>query len=133
MCTKPELHRQIVEQIRRKCGTVATLPNGWLTFSHLDRRFVYIPGKKGGIVRFNIPCLPDATAYDHEQLATAVNETNKRVKFVKAMLLDNGNIAFGYDHRLAEEDRIEPIVTHIIDVLSFAADFFIGQLHRTTP
>lgn len=120
--------KEIVNEIRKKCGCVELLPSmGWHFIYH-DRHFFYMTGRSEGIIRFCVPHLVKANEYNTELLSEAINETNRNVKFIKAIKLDSGNISLDYDHKTASDESTEKIVPHIIDALDFASTYLLNKL-----
>lgn len=121
---------EIVNEIRKKCGHVEMLPSmGWHFIYH-KRHFFYMTGRNEGTIRFCIPHLVKANGYDAERLAEAINETNRNVKFIKAVKLDCGSVSLDYDHKTASDESAETIVPHIIDALCFASAYLLDKLKR---
>ncbi len=55
-------------------------------------------------------------------LKEAVNETNRNVKFIKALLSekDDAKVSLDYDHKITDLESAKDIVPHIIKTLDFA-------------
>lgn len=122
---------EIVNEIRKKCGNVKTLPLiGW-HFTYHGRYFVYLPGDNEDMIRFCIPYLANVNRSDARVVSEAINETNRNVKFIKAVKLDSGNISLDYDHKTASDESTEKIVPHIIDALDFASTYLLDKLKMT--
>ena len=83
------------------------------------------------MIRFCIPHLIIANEYDKEQLTDAINNTNKNVKFIKAVKLDCGSVSLDYDHKTTSDESAETIVPHIINALDFASTYLLNKLKRT--
>ena len=103
---------EIVYEIRKKCGHVEMLPSSksWHFIYH-GRHFLYMTGGGEGIIRFCIPHLVKADGYDAELLSDAINETNKNVKFIKAVKLDCGSVSLDYDHKTTSDELAETIIS----------------------
>ena len=69
-----------------------------------------------------------ADEYDPEQLSAAINDTNRNVKFIKAVKLDCGSVSLDYDHKMISEESAEIIVSHIINALDFASTYLLDKL-----
>ena len=109
---------EIVNEIRKKCGHVEMLPSmGWHFIYH-DRHFFYMTGIK-------------ANEYNTELLSDAINETNRNVKFIKAVKLDCGSVSLDYDHKTTSDESADTIVPHIINALDFASTYLLNKLKRT--
>jgi len=87
------MKNQVIEEIRRLCGNASVLDNVWCHFVYRHVHFVNIPCKGDDMIRVSIPHVADSTAYRREVLDAAINETNREVKFIKAMVLNNGSIS----------------------------------------
>lgn len=121
---------EIMNEIKKKCGNVEVLPaKGW-HFIYNKRHYFYMIGKKEEMIRFCVPHLIKASDYDEEQLTEAINETNRNVKFIKAVLLDCGSVSLNYDHKTTTDETAETIVPHIINALNFASNYLFNRLNR---
>lgn len=77
---------EIVDEIRQMCGQALLMPSlGW-HFRYNGQVYFYVVGKDESMIRFCIPFVTDISSQDKELLKDAVNETNKNVKFTKALL-----------------------------------------------
>ena len=110
------------------CGNAAT---GGLALYLQPQAFFYMTGRSEGMIRFCIPHLIIANEYDKEQLTDAINNTNKNVKFIKAVKLDCGSVSLDYDHKMTSEESADTIVPHIINALDFASTYLLNKLKRT--
>jgi len=121
---------EITKQIRQVCGDMELLKNGWYIFIYHGERYIYMPDSKETLIRFSIPhlTLADVDNGSEDKIAAVINETNREVKFIKVMLLDNGSVSLSYDHKITEGEQINEIVPHIIKALDFASDYFIKKL-----
>lgn len=122
---------EIVNEIRKKCGHVEMLPQvGW-HFIYRDRHFFYMAGSCEGMIRFCVPHLVKANEYNADLLSDAINETNRNVKFIKAVKLVCGSVSLDYDHKTASDESADTIVPHIINALDFASNYLLNKLKRT--
>lgn len=120
---------EIVKEIRKKCNHVEMLPSmGW-HFIYNERHFFYMVGKNDGMIRFCVPHLVKADGYDAVQLSEAINDTNRNVKFIKAVKLDCGSVSLDYDHKTTPDENTEMIVPHIINALDFASTYLLNKLN----
>lgn len=120
---------EIVTEIRRKCGEVERLPQfGW-HFMYSGRHYIYMSTHNDNELRFCVPFLAKSEDYDNDVLTEAINETNREVKFIKAMVLESGCVSLDYDHKLTDGENIEEIVPHIIMSLDFASSFLTTKLN----
>ena len=83
------------------------------------------------MIRFCIPHLIIANEYDKEQLTDAINNTNKNVKFIKAVKLYCGSVSLDDDHKMTSDESADTIVPHIINALDFASTYLLNKLKRT--
>lgn len=122
---------EIVNEIRKKCGNVKTLSLiGW-HFTYHGRYFVYLPGDNEDMIRFCIPYLANVNRSDARVVFEAINETNRNVKFIKAVKLNSGSVSLDYDHKTTSDESAETIVPHIINALDFASTYLLNKLKRT--
>lgn len=113
---------EIVNEIRRMCGQTILMPSlGW-HFKYNGQVYFYVVGKDESMVRFCIPFVARLPLYDKELLKSAVNETNRNVKFIKALLSekDDAKVSLDYDHKITDIESAKDIVPHIIKTLDFA-------------
>ena len=103
---------------------------GWHFIYH-DRHFFYMTGKSEGMIRFCVPHLVKANEYNADLLTDAINETNRNVKFIKAVKLDCGSVSLDYDHKTTSDESANTIVPHIINALDFASNYLLNKLKRT--
>ena len=116
---------EIVNEIRQMCGqTILTPSLGW-HFKYNGQVYFYVVGKDESMVRFCIPFVAGLPLYDKELLKEAVNETNRNVKFIKALLSekDDAKVSLDYDHKITDLESAKDIVPHIIKSLDFAVRF----------
>lgn len=120
----------ILREIRKKCGHVEALPGmGW-HFVYNKRHYFCMSGKGDGMVRFCVPHLAKADGHDAERLAAVINETNRNVKFIKAVKLDCGSVSLEYDRQATPDEAAETIVPHIINALDFASGYLLNKLNN---
>ena len=113
---------EIVNEIRRMCGQTILMPSlGW-HFKYNGQVYFYVVGKDESMIRFCIPFVAGLSLYDKELLKEAVNETNRNVKFIKALLSekDDAKVSLDYDHKITDLESAKDIVPHIIKTLDFA-------------
>ena len=120
---------EIVNEIRRMCGqTIPTPSLGW-HFKYKEQIYIYVVGKDESMIRFCIPFVAGLLSNDKELLKEAVNETNRKVKFIKALLSekDDAKVSLDYDHKITDKESAKDIVPHIIKALDFAARYFMEK------
>lgn len=116
---------EIVNEIRRMCGqTIPTPSLGW-HFKYKEQVYIYVVGKDESMIRFCIPFVAGLLSNDKELLKEAVNETNRKVKFIKALLSekDDAKVSLDYDHKITDKESAKDIVPHIIKSLDFAVRY----------
>lgn len=116
---------EIVYEIRRMCGNAKFMPSlGW-HFRYNGQVYFYVVGKDESMIRFCIPFVAGLLSNDKELLKEAVNETNRNVKFIKALLSekDDAKVSLDYDHKITDLESAKDIVPHIIKSLDFAVGF----------
>lgn len=114
--------KEIVNEIRRMCGNVKFIPSlGW-HFKYKKQVYFYVVGKDETMIRFCIPFVVGLPLQNKEQLKEAVNDTNKNVKYTKALLSgkDEAKVSLDYDHKITDKESTKNIVPHIIKTLDFA-------------
>ena len=118
----------VIEEIQRLCGKVRVLNNDWYHFVYNHLHYLYIPDDTNGMIRMSIPHVVGSNGYEKEDVDAAVNETNREVKFIKAMVLNNGSISLNYDHRISNDEKVNEIVEHIIKTLYIASEYLVLKL-----
>lgn len=116
---------EIVNEIRQMCGQTILMPSlGW-HFKYNGQVYFYVVGKDESMVRFCIPFVTGLLSNDKELLKEAVNETNRKVKFIKALLSekDDAKVSLDYDHKITDLEYAKDIVPHIIKTLDFAVRY----------
>ena len=116
---------EIVNEIRRLCGQTILMPSlGW-HFKYNGQVYFYVVGKDESMVRFCIPFVAGLPLYDKKLLKDAVNDTNRNVKFIKALLSekDDAKVSLDYDHKITDLESAKDIVPHIIKSLDFAVRY----------
>lgn len=118
----------VIEEIKRQCGKVRVLNNGWYHFVYHHLHYLNIPNNANEMIRISIPHVVNSKEYKKEAVDAAVNETNREVKFIKVMVLDNGSISLNYDHRISNNENVSEIVEHIIKTLYIASEYLVLKL-----
>ena len=104
---------------------------GWWHFKYGSYQMVYIPdNQSSNLIRICIPHFGSIEGYDSERLSTAINETNKEVKYVKVVTLGNGSISINYDHKYDGENDLYSILLHMLMTLCFAAEYLKSKLSK---
>lgn len=119
---------QVIEEIKRQCGQVRLLNNGWCHFVYHHLHYLYIPDETNRMIRISIPHVVNSKEYQKGEVDAVVNETNREVKFIKAMVLNNGSISLNYDHLISNGENISEIVEHIIKTLYIASEYLVLKL-----
>ena len=116
---------EIVNEIHRMCGQTILMPSlGW-HFKYKEQVYIYVVGKDESMIRFCIPFVAGLPLYDKKLLKDAVNDTNRNVKFIKALLSekDETKVSLDYDHKITDMESANDIVPHIIKTLDFAVGY----------
>lgn len=124
------MKEQVIDEIKRLCGKVKMLNNGWCHFVYRHLHFVNIPDDNNDMIRISIPHVANSADYKREVLDKAINETNREVKFIKAMVLNNGSISLNYDHRISNDETVRDTVLHMILTLFAASEYIKKKLHE---
>ena len=114
-----------MNEIRQMCGQTILMPSlGW-HFKYNGQVYFYVVGKDESMIRFCIPFVAGLPLHDKELLKDAVNETNRNVKFIKALLSekDDAKVSLDYDHKITDLESAKDIVPHIIKTLDFAVRY----------
>ena len=116
---------EIVNEIRRMCGQMIPMPSlGW-HFKYNGQVYFYVVGKDESMIRFCVPFVAGLPLQDKELLKKAVNDTNRNVKFIKALLAEKkeSKVSLDYDHKITDKESAKEIVPHIIKALDFAVEY----------
>ncbi|MBQ0142554.1 MAG: hypothetical protein KBT06_07135 [Prevotellaceae bacterium] len=117
------MNEQVLEEIKRLSEKVTVLNNGWCHFEYEHVHFVSIPDKRQEMIRISVPHIANGNDYSREILDTVINETNQQVKFIKAILLNNGSLTLDYDHQVCQGEKMDKIVSHMITTLYAASEY----------
>ena len=118
------VQKHIIEEIRCRYGRVdSVLPAGW-HFMFNQRHYLFLPSPRADMARICIPHLALRRGCGVAQLSDAVNATNRSVRFVKAMTLENGAVAINYDFHVFENHCVGEVVARVVQALDYAAGFF---------
>ena len=116
---------EIVNEIRRLCGQTLLMPSlGW-HFKYNGQVYFYVVGKDESMIRFCVPFVAGLPSQNKELLKKAVNDTNRNVKFIKALLSEKkeAKVSLDYDHKITDLESAKDIVPHIIKALDFAVRY----------
>ena len=116
---------EIVSEIRKMCGQAILMPSlGW-HFKYKEQVYFYVVGRDESMIRFCIPYIAGLSSYSKALLKEAVNDTNRNVKYIKALLSDKDEVkvSLDYDHKVTDKESAKDIVPHIIKSLEFAVRF----------
>lgn len=116
---------EIVNEIRRLCGQTILMPSlGW-HFKYKEQVYIYVVGKDESMIRFCIPFVAGLSSQDKDLRKEVVNDTNRNVKFIKALLSEKNDakVSLDYDHKITDLESAKDIVPHIIKSLDFAVRF----------
>ena len=116
---------EIVNEICRMCGQTILMPSlGW-HFKYNGQVYFYVVGKDESMIRFCVPFVAGLPLQDNELLKKAVNDTNRNVKFIKALLSEKkeAKVSLDYDHKITDLESAKDIVPHIIKALDFAVRY----------
>ena len=75
-----------------------------------------------------IPHLTKIGDYKKDRLERIINETNREVKFIKLMFLNNGSVSMKYDYKIIGGVTAAAIVTHMMETLYLASEYFMFKL-----
>ncbi len=121
---------EIVEQLKELATNINYFPGiDWWHFKYGSYQMVYIPDNhSSNLIRICIPHFGRIEGYDSERLSFAINETNKKVRYVKVVTLGNGSISINYDHKYDGENDLHSILLHMLKTLCFAAEYLKSKL-----
>lgn len=116
---------EIVNEIRRLCGQTILMPSLGRHFKYNRQVYFYVVGKDESMIRFCIPFVAGLPLQDKDLLKKAVNDTNRNVKFIKALLSEKkeAKVSLDYDHKVTDKESAKDIVPHIIKALDFAVEY----------
>ena len=117
------MNEQVLEEIKRLSEKVTVLNNGWCHFEYRHLHFVSIPDKRQEMIRISVPHVVNGNDYSRVILDSVINETNQQVKFIKAILLNNGSLTLDYDHQVCQGEKMDKIVSHMITTLYAASEY----------
>lgn len=118
------MNELVIEEIKRQSGKAIVLDNGWCHFIYHNLHYLNMPDDTNRMIRISIPHVLNSMDYKKEDVDAVVNETNREVKYIKAILRNNGSVSLNYDHRIGKGEDIGEIVEHIIKTLYIASEYF---------
>ncbi len=102
---------------------------GWWHFKYGNYQMLYIPANvSSNTIRICIPHFDSVKRNEAKSLVTAINETNREVKYVKVVILGNGSISINYDHKYNGENDVYSMVSHMLKTLCYAAEYLKNKL-----
>ena len=121
---------EVIKRLQELCSTVNNYAGtDWYCLTYGTHQMVYVPSKKSfNSIRICIPHFDRFEHYDSELINSAINETNREVKYIKVIVLGNGIISINYDHK--GKNEINSIIKHILKSLCFAAEYLKNKLHK---
>ena len=122
------MKKQAIEEIKRLCGNAMVLNNGWCHFVYHHLHYLIIPDETNYMIRISVPHVANYNDYKKEILDAAINETNRKVKYVKVVVLINGSISLNYDHRISNNEQIGEIIPHMIRTLHTTSMYLTEKL-----
>lgn len=125
-------YTDVVKQIEFMCGKVIPLKNGWHQFVYHQIVFICMSDFQNGYVRITIPHLINSKDYQKGIIETTVNEINKEVKYIKAIIWENGSISLKYDYKFIDVENVAKVVEHMIETLYKASEYFLKKLQFQT-
>ena len=81
---------------------------------------LYMKTGRRNYLRFVAPCVSQVPVSQQNDYMSMLNQVNKEIRYIKALLLDNGNIAVNYDCRLVDEQSHREVVTPLVSTKSFS-------------
>lgn len=75
-----------------------------------------------------IPHLTKIGDYKKDKLERIINETNREVKFIKLIFLNNGSVSMKYDYKIIGVETVAAIVKHMVETLYMASEYFMFKL-----
>lgn len=123
------LQEEFIKEIGAYCSEVEPLPIAGFHFVYHGHHMVYLPAQGSQRVRFCIPFIAKAQEFKPERLATYINETNREVRYIKVIELENGCISLNYDHKMSSGEKAKDIVPHILETLDFASHYFLRKIN----
>ncbi len=118
----------VIEEIKRLCGKIVMLNNGWCHFVYRHLHYLNIPDDANGMIRISIPHVVNSKDYPKDIIDDVVNETNREVKYIKAVVLSNGSISLNYDHHIGNDEKPTDIVPYMIKSLYSASEYLVLKL-----
>ena len=121
---------ETIEQLKELATNVNYFSGiGWWHFKYEGYQMVYIPANDtSDTIRICIPHFNSVDSFDYKRLITAINETNREIKYVKIVVLGTGSISINYDHKYNGENDLYSMLLHMIKTLCFATEYLKSKL-----
>lgn len=122
------LEFEVVKEIEKNCGKCSRISGlGW-HFMFNERHMFYLPKKDDPMIRFSIPHLVDTRDFEKQLIIEAINDTNREVKYIKVVILNNNSVSISYDHIATGGEDIPNLITHMIKMLDFASSYMLKKI-----
>ncbi|MBQ7310500.1 MAG: hypothetical protein IJW88_03130 [Alistipes sp.] len=120
---------EVVTSLKELAGDVNyfAIVNWWQCV-YKGHHIVYKPNTDNQTIRMCLLFYHRADSFDYQTLVTAINQTNREVRYIKAVILRNGCISINYDYRYDDRCDINAIIKHILEALYFAAEYLQDKL-----
>lgn len=109
----------IIKEIKKIGSDVAYIPNTVCHFIYRRRNFIFIPSENSDYIRL---CVPGVKPAEHNTMQV-INNANRKLRFVKIMLSEEGSTIINYDMRTSDNMIIKDTLLHMLKILSMAADY----------
>lgn len=117
--------RRLSDAVKEKSDSFLPLFDKGILFGYRGRRYMCRYRLGARFAHVSVSCVIDVKRRSKSNIMRAVNETNRKVKCVKSVLLDTGCVMLVYDYVAVDIGDAANVIGYIIDVLSFASDYFI--------
>lgn len=120
---------EVISYLKVLTTNVIYFVGGLWYFEYDGCQMVYIPEENSSnTIRICIPHFNSVDSFDYKRLTTAINETNREIKYVKIVVLGNGSISINYDHKYNGENDLYSMLLHMIKTLCFATEYLKSKL-----
>ncbi|MDD5869859.1 MAG: YbjN domain-containing protein [Bacteroidales bacterium] len=120
-------NNKLSNALRAVCSEVVPMaPFGWMA-DYKGRQYMLSRRPEIDFLRVSLPYL-EVGECGADELLRVVNYANRGVKFVKAMVLNSGNVSLCYDCRVDAGSDYTKLLSHILSALDYTCRYVEHRL-----
>ena len=124
------MEKEVINEIKRICGEIQLIEHIGCFFKLDDLFCMYMDNKEPCLMKFAIPCLYTVSKNKSTHVIYILNQMNRKLKYVKSFILNNGCITIVYERRIMEGESPGRIVNHIVSTLRLASKYIRQRIEN---